>query len=404
MCAAKTVAAKTAKTAKPVKPAKAAKPAKPVKAEKAVKKVSRGEADVFLSPAVAMPAPSHPIGVKGHSHLDPRVLNARDSNPLDAVGHNSVSPPQAHADRIIPIEAIREHYHQFKDLQGAETRLTLQIKALCRRACADDSGIAGEADEEKKKAKKDKQADAIYAEVCKSLKEGEELSPMSAEATTVAQVAIPLLSARASIHRASLKPKGEAEELCKSELAHIVEFVESVKGFSWGGVSMIVGEAGDLSNYANPAKLWKRLGLAPFSKNGVNKCGKTWRQEGGLTAEDWTAFGYSPRRRSVMFQITDSMMKHQLRKDKDDDGNKLETTSATGYYGEVYLARRKYLTERYEAEGLTVLPGNKINDKNRESSVSIMKIHSQSLHYTQKRLLLKLWKAWNGLEWKEVAP
>lgn len=356
----------------------------------AVQTVSRGKAKQTMLPSVFLPTPSHPIRVKGQGATDIPRSYACDSNPNYADGHYSHDIKVGVAARVILINAIREHYHQFKDLQNAETRLTLQIKALCRRACGEQ--VKEDDDDEEGKAAKTK-ADKVYAEVIASIKDGAE-EELSAEAQVVSQVAIPLLAARASIHRASLGPKGEGEKLCK-QLAHVVPFVESIKGFSYGGLSMIIGEAGDLSNYANPGKLWKRMGLAPFTKGDQVKCGKTWRTGGGLTSDDWTAFGYSPRRRSVMFQIADSMMKHQIRADKDEDGNKLETSSATGYYGEVYLARKQYLIERNKGEGLTVRPAGKINKKNESTSVSLGKIHHQAKQFTEKRLLLKLWKAWN---------
>jgi len=356
----------------------------------AVQTVSRGKASLALMPIEYVPTPSHPIGVVGHIAIDAHVADADDSNHFDADGHNRSDALESAAARVTLIDAIREHYHQFKDLQSAETRLTLQIKALCRRACGEQ--VKENTEDEEDKAAKTK-ADNVYAEVVKSIKDGTE-DALSAEAQVVSQVAIPLMAARASIHRASLGPKGEGEKLCK-QLTHIVPFVESIKGFSYGGLSMIIGEAGDLSNYANPAKLWKRMGLAPFTKGDRVQCGKTWRTGGGLNAEDWTAFGYSPRRRSVMFQIADSMMKHQIRTDKDEDGKKLETSIATGYYGEVYLARKQYLIERNKGEGLTVRPAAKINKKNEATSVSLGKIHHQAKQFTEKRLLLDLWKAWN---------
>jgi hypothetical protein len=69
----------------------------------------------------------------------------------------------------------------------------------------------------------------------------------------------------------------------------------------------IIGETGDLSLYANPAKVWKRLGLAPFN----GKMPSTWRsgKEGKLSSEEWSAIGYSPRRRSVMYVIGESLVK-----------------------------------------------------------------------------------------------
>src|SRR5262249_6026017 len=51
----------------------------------------------------------------------------------------------------------------------------------------------------------------------------------------------------------------------------------------------------DLSNYANPGKVWRRLGSAPFESGGVVHAGKAWRCLGGLSAEEWSAYGYSKR-------------------------------------------------------------------------------------------------------------
>ncbi len=85
------------------------------------------------------------------------------------------------------------------------------------------------------------------------------------------------------------------------------------KGFGLVSCGMVLGEAGDLSNYANPAKLWKRMGCAPYQCERLSKTamGGTWKRgkEGKLTAEEWTAYGYSPRRRSIMYVVTDCLLK-----------------------------------------------------------------------------------------------
>ena len=83
------------------------------------------------------------------------------------------------------------------------------------------------------------------------------------------------------------------------------------RGFGLPLLAVIIGETGDLSNYANPAKLWRRLGCAPFTKDGKTMMGSTWRcgKEGKLNAADWTEFGYSPRRRSVAYLIGGCLLK-----------------------------------------------------------------------------------------------
>lgn len=83
------------------------------------------------------------------------------------------------------------------------------------------------------------------------------------------------------------------------------------RGFGLLGLAMIIGEAGNLSNYANPAKLWRRLSLAPMTYDGKTHMGKSWRMKkyGTLPAEKWEEYGYCPRRRSIMFRIGDSLNK-----------------------------------------------------------------------------------------------
>jgi len=88
-------------------------------------------------------------------------------------------------------------------------------------------------------------------------------------------------------------------------------------------IGTILGEAGDLANYANPGKLWRRFGCAPYEHDGKMLMGSTWKsgREGKLPASCWEEFGYSPRRRSVMYIIGKNIMmlnKGKYRKRYDD--------------------------------------------------------------------------------------
>jgi hypothetical protein len=88
---------------------------------------------------------------------------------------------------------------------------------------------------------------------------------------------------------------------------------KSQKGLGLLSLAKIIGETGDLSNYTNPGKVWKRLGLAPFTSKGHTHAASTWRSKSqahhALEKEEWTALGYSPRRRSVMFTIAECLMR-----------------------------------------------------------------------------------------------
>lgn len=85
------------------------------------------------------------------------------------------------------------------------------------------------------------------------------------------------------------------------------KWADSIRGFTVLRMAIIVGNTGNLSNYSNPGKVWKRLGMAPYE----GKMPSTWRgkKEGELTKKEWTEIGYSPKRRSVMHTIADCLVK-----------------------------------------------------------------------------------------------
>lgn len=82
------------------------------------------------------------------------------------------------------------------------------------------------------------------------------------------------------------------------------------RGIGIGIVATIIGEAGDLFNYPNPAKLWRRLFGAPFEKNGEVHMPSCWR--GGtktkLSSAEWEEVGYNPRRNATMYQLRENIV------------------------------------------------------------------------------------------------
>src|SRR3990167_9199205 len=82
------------------------------------------------------------------------------------------------------------------------------------------------------------------------------------------QATAPLIASRARIEKEMRK---------KARFLPVWEnFSLAVKGLDSLGFAVIVPECCDLSKYAGPAKVWKRLGLGPFN----GKAGSTWRREG----------------------------------------------------------------------------------------------------------------------------
>lgn len=134
------------------------------------------------------------------------------------------------------------------------------------------------------------------------------------------------------------------------------------RGFGMLSMAVIVGEAGDIAGYATPGKLWKRFGCAPHEFEGKRLMGATWRsgREGRLTAEEWVRFGYSMRRRSILYVISESLLK----------GNQ------TGPY------RSRYDQAKQAAQA-------------NHPEWKPLRCHRHAMLLMGKRLLLNLWRAWN---------
>jgi hypothetical protein len=152
-----------------------------------------------------------------------------------------------------------------------------------------------------------------------------------------------------AVEKAALKRMEEAAE----HLPVWETFGEPIRGFGRASLAVIVGEAGDLSIYSNPAKLWKRMGVGIV--DGI--------RQGGLaknaSKEDWIKHGYSRQRRSRMWNIGDALIK----------------SNRDGEYRTLYLQRKEY-------------------ELARDPEMKPIKAHRRAQRYLEKRLLRNLWAAW----------
>lgn len=145
----------------------------------------------------------------------------------------------------------------------------------------------------------------------------------------------------------------------------VYSWVNGVKGFSDLGLAVILGETGNLSNYATVSRVWKRLGLAVIDGEAQRK--KTDKEAAAR-------HGFKPKRRAQVWAIcSDSMFKHQWRGKKED-----VDAHAIGPYGEVYAKRK-----------LATLGREGWSDKRRDSDAR---------RIMTKALLADLWYQWNKLE------
>ena len=199
-----------------------------------------------------------------------------------------------------------------------------------------------------------------------------------------------LLSARGVLRDHLGKIEKELEQFAE-DLPAYASFWKPQRGLSGLGLALIAGEAGDLAGYSTHSKLWRRFGL---HVDGVGRA--YWKRRPGLSAEDWEMAGYCPRRRSIIFQLTDSLLKAQIRKDEHDPDKRV----ALGEYGALYLREKARQQEKAKAEGLTVCPAAKIPAKSASKYRSEGHIHNRAARYVGKKLLRDLWKVWRG----EVKP
>lgn len=164
-----------------------------------------------------------------------------------------------------------------------------------------------------------------------------------------------LLYDELSVAHATLDPGRNELKKILTKMGATLPFVDFVrtemKGFGTATYAQLIAETGDLTRYANPAKLWKRMGLGLVG-NQIQKRVKD--------KELAIAMGYNPRRRSLMYVAEENMIKLN-----------------TGRYRKVY--------DEYKAKQVKKHP-----------EMTKGHVHNRAMRYMIKRVLLDLWKLWNG--------
>jgi hypothetical protein len=326
-----------------------------------------------------------PIRRRGHRSVDNQKMSAPTSNPIECRGRalsdnhdnaaNTFNPiagegpvaPDTQTEDANTCNLLRELHRQRQDLHRAEKSLTLQIKAKCRRLCGGDKTEADKVYKsmfEKRKKGKKKLSDAhedsnFYDFIAKTSDGITSTLAMHAMSTS-----LPFINARALLE--SERKSTEKQMVKAAKTLPVYEWVESTRGFGALGFAQIVGECGDLSNYGTVSRLWKRLGLA------VIEGGRQRR----VTGPDALLHGYSPSRRSVVWNIGDSMFR------------------SGGPYADLCRERKEYERATAAAQGLTVCPAAKIPKKGAELFRSDGHVHNRAKRYMEKRLMRDLWRAW----------
>jgi hypothetical protein len=167
----------------------------------------------------------------------------------------------------------------------------------------------------------------------------------------------------------------EKEMKKQAKLLPVAPWVEAddQRGFGVLFLAIVIGETGDLANYANPAKVWRRLSCAPYTFDGQTRMGATWKggKEGKLPASEWEQFGYSPRRRSIAYLIGEGLVRQNCLKDKD--------TEEVVWMGP-YRARYDQAKAAFKAN---------------HPEYSDLRCHRHGMLLATKLLLKNLWVQWN---------
>lgn len=256
------------------------------------------------------------------------------------------------------IDVIRETHRRRQDLHRAEKSLTLQIKAICRRLCAGTLALqwkSGEITEAEYRKRTKADADKLYDAIVK-----EKPHPLFLAATLNTAS---FFEARAIFEKRRAQTEKELERLAKS--LPVATWVASIKGLGLGSLAAIIGEAGDLSLYATHSKLWKRLGLA------VIDGGRQRR----MTGDAALAHGYSPQRRSIVWNIGQCVLKAQSARVDKETGEEIKPA---GKYRNVYDARKAYEIAR-------------------DPNISKAHAHNRATRYMEKLVVRDLWRAWRQI-------
>lgn len=277
------------------------------------------------------------------------------------------------------ITTIRELHRQRQDLHRAEKSLTLQIKACCRHAC--DKGPLDKDDDGKKRMKVmkdggDKLYKALHDELAHDL-----YVPMYAALS-------PFFHARETIKTARTGVEKKLEKQAKK--LEVAPIVESIRGLGFGSLGALIGEAGDLSNYATISRLWKRMGVAVVG---------TIRQQ-RVSGEDAITHGFSPQRRAVLWNIGNGLIGCMGHGPRPAVGEDISGREDLTEYQKLFIRQCREEVAKNPDMGRPHVQHEKSGELRESYSAHAS---ARAKRYVEKRFLLDLWRAWNRVEC-EVDP
>lgn len=299
---------------------------------------------------VAMPSPSDIQGDGRRLAAD--MATAKAPSPEGEMGQTGLADEVVAPLPISPlIDRLAEQQVRRKFCIGLVNKQTNAAKALVRRSLGwrYDDKEAGE------------KINARAARIVAAAVNGKEVK---AEDVDIFNSLLGILTVVSS----AIEPIQKERDRCELDMKRTVrklpvyEWAKAVRGLGELGLAVIVAEAGDIAKYPKKGHLWKRLGLAAHE----GKAYSTWRREGGLSAEDWVAAGYSPRRRAEVYAVISEPLFRQQ-------------SVVSGPYRAIYDRRRARTAEAHP-------------DWTKGHS------HADGLRVMTKYLLRDLWQEWRRVD------
>lgn len=291
----------------------------------------------------------------------PRRVAIEPTSAEGRTGQAHLVTPGVHAESALAevIASIRFVHAEREAAEKMRRRLTNQCGAFVRSRLGWRVGLP---------LKQRNEIRDRAAVIIRAIESGSELSEeLRDDAQKVSRFVLCAQLTRAPLDKYAADLKQVMRDLARK--LPVMPWVDGVLGMSDLSLARLVGETGDLSGYANPAKLWKRMGLGCVSDG--------TRQRKAPGTEAAAEHGYCPKRRAVAWKIAHHVIGAQIRVERDEDGKKTGATRARAEYGQVYLDRKKYRVE----SGWGTSMGHRDNDARR---------------YLAKRILRDLWRAWNN--------
>lgn len=257
-----------------------------------------GEGRLPTADKASASAPS-PSDIRGEGRIGcAEEANGRSPSPESGeTGHAEAADKAVQSLPVSPlISQLAELQYRRKFYIGLVNKQTNAAKAVVRRA------LGWRYDAEDKEKVNGRAATIVAAAIAGKEPKADDAAIMSALAMDLAIISD------------AVRPPREARERIEKDMKRMVRnlpvypWAKAVHGFGDLGLAVLVGEAGDIGSYRKKGHLWKRLGLAPFR----GKAMATWRRDGGLSADDWIAAGYAPRRRAEVYAvISDPLFRQQ---------------------------------------------------------------------------------------------